>query len=127
MTDPKIPAPEPTKPMTEGELWSWTRSVMCQGADIRVDYDMGNHKGYEAYSARLDAASAERSSAMWARLETYAAAREAAAVAAERERCAKVCEDISDEYQRSEGRKYPELKSDAESGASKCAAAIRAG
>lgn len=48
------------KHMNEGELWSWVRSVMSQGADIRVDYDMGNHKGYEAYSARLDAAAAER-------------------------------------------------------------------
>ena len=84
MSQPKIPAPEPVA-MTEGELWSWTRSVMCQGADIRVDYDMGNHKGYEAYSARLDAAAAERSSAMWARLETYAAAREQAARVQERE------------------------------------------
>lgn len=50
-----------------------------------------------------------------------------ACAAAERERCANLCEDIGDEYQRSEGRKYPELKSDAETGASKCAAAIRAG
>jgi hypothetical protein len=54
----------------EGELWSWVRSVMCQGADIRVDYDMGNHKGYEAYSARLDAASAERAQELLARLKT---------------------------------------------------------
>jgi hypothetical protein len=54
----------------EGELWSWVRSVMCQGADIRVDYDMGNHKGYEAYSARLDAASAERAQELMARLKT---------------------------------------------------------
>jgi hypothetical protein len=43
---------------------------MCQGADIRVDYDMGNHKGYEAYSARLDAASAERAQELMARLKT---------------------------------------------------------
>lgn len=46
-------------------------------------------------------------------------------VAAERERCAKLCEDISEEYQRREGRKYPELRTDAEEGANKCAAAIR--
>ncbi len=44
----------------EGRLWSWVRSVMSQGADIRCDYDQGVHKGYEAYSARLDAAAAER-------------------------------------------------------------------
>jgi hypothetical protein len=55
-------------PMTEGELWSWVRSVMCQGADIRADYDAGVHKGYEAYSARLDAAAAERADQLLARL-----------------------------------------------------------
>ena len=56
--------------MTEGELWSWVRSVMSQGADIRTDYDMGAHKGYEAYSARLDAAAAERAQELLARLKT---------------------------------------------------------
>lgn len=58
------------EPMTEGELWSWVRSVMSQGADIRADYDMGVHKGYEAYSARLDAAAAERAEQLLARLKT---------------------------------------------------------
>ncbi len=52
-----------------GELWSWVRSVMSQGADIRCDYDSGKHKGYEAYSARLDAAASERAEEMWARLK----------------------------------------------------------
>lgn len=56
--------------MTEGELWSWLRSVMSQGADIRTDYDQGVHKGYEAYSARLDAAAAERAEELLARLKT---------------------------------------------------------
>lgn len=46
--------------------------------------------------------------------------------AAERNACEKVCEAIEDEYQRTEGRRYPELKSDAETGARDCAAAIRA-
>lgn len=54
----------------EGELWSWVRSVMSQGADIRCDYDQGAHKGYEAYSARLDAAAAERAQELLARLKT---------------------------------------------------------
>lgn len=54
----------------EGELWSWVRSVMSQGADIRCDYDQGVHKGYEAYSARLDAAAIERSEELLARLKT---------------------------------------------------------
>jgi hypothetical protein len=58
------------KPLTEGELWSWVRSVMSQGADIRCDYDQGVHKGYEAYSARLDAAAAERAEELWARMKT---------------------------------------------------------
>lgn len=49
-----------------------------------------------------------------------------AAVAAERERCAKLCEDIGDAYQTSEGHKWPELKTDAQTGAHDCAAAIRA-
>jgi len=51
-----------------------------------------------------------------------------AALVAEREReaCTKVCEDIEDEYQRTEGMRCPELKSDAQTGASDCAAAIRA-
>ena len=42
------------------------------------------------------------------------------------EECAKVCERISDEYQEREGRMYPELKTDAETGASECAGDIRA-
>lgn len=58
------------KEMTEGELWSWVRSVMSQGADIRCDYDQGTHKTYERYSARLDAAAAERAQELWARLKT---------------------------------------------------------
>jgi hypothetical protein len=45
----------------------------------------------------------------------------------ERERCAKVCEDIGDEYGRAEAWQYPELKTDAEQSAWKCAAAIREG
>ena len=49
----------------------------------------------------------------------------AQAVAVERERCAKVCDSISDEYQRREGMKYPELKTDAQEGAADCAVAIR--
>lgn len=48
------------------------------------------------------------------------------AVARAIEECAVICEGIEDEYQRREGHKYPELKSDAQTGASDCAAAIRA-
>lgn len=63
--------PEPTDAMTEGELRSWVRSVMSQGAGIRCDYDQGVHDGYEAYSARLDAAAAERAEELLARLKTH--------------------------------------------------------
>lgn len=57
----------------------------------------------------------------------YTADQLAAAVAKERERCAQVCERIADAYNRREGLKYPELKTDAETGANDCADAIRAG
>lgn len=51
----------------------------------------------------------------------------AALVAAkEREACRSACESIADEYQKREGRKFPELKSDAHTGASDCESAIRA-
>lgn len=55
--------------LTQGELWSFLRSVMSQGADIRCDYESGRHKSYEAYSARLDAAAAERAEELLARLQ----------------------------------------------------------
>lgn len=86
--------------LTEGELWSWVRSVMCQGADIRVDYDMGNHNGYEAYSARLDAAASERAAELYnARIvpDLQAAARLGAE--RERERAARVCNDAVNEFE----------------------------
>ncbi len=56
-----------------------------------------------------------------------AKAETAAAVAAERERAARVCERIADDYNQREGLKYAELKTDAETGANECADAIRAG
>lgn len=62
------PAPAQAVPLTDGELWSWVRRVMTQGSDIRCDYDSGFHKGYEAYSARLDAAAAERADELMARI-----------------------------------------------------------
>ena len=60
-----------TKPMDEGDLWSWVRSVMEQAVCIQLDYATGNvHKSYEAYSARLDAAASERANELLARLIT---------------------------------------------------------
>jgi hypothetical protein len=44
----------------------------------------------------------------------------------EREACAKVCDEISEEYGRRESRRYPGLRTDAEMGADVCAVAIRA-
>jgi len=55
---------------TDGELWSWVRSVMSQGVSINQDYAAGNLKGYEAYSARLDAAARERADELLARLQS---------------------------------------------------------
>jgi hypothetical protein len=46
--------------------------------------------------------------------------------AAEREACAKVCEDIEEAYQRQESMRHPALRTDAETGSGECAAAIRA-
>lgn len=47
------------------------------------------------------------------------------AVARAIEKCAAICEAIEDDYQEREGHKYPELNSDAQTGARDCAAAIR--
>ena len=56
--------------MNDGELWSWVRSVMAQGACIQQDYASGLvHKSYEEYSARLDAAASERADEFAARLK----------------------------------------------------------
>ena len=71
------------------------------------------------FNARFD--SPDRS------IDLYTADQLAAAVAAERERAAQVCDRIADDYNRREGLKYAELKTDAETGANECAAAIRAG
>jgi hypothetical protein len=48
------------------------------------------------------------------------------AVAAERKRCKDLCEAISDQYREREGLRYPEMRTDAETGAGECAAAIEA-
>ncbi len=61
--------------MTEGELWSWVRSVMTQGIDIYTDYLTGKY-GYEGHSARLDAAAAQRQKELTARLSKAAPAQQ---------------------------------------------------
>ncbi len=60
-------------------------------------------------------------------IDLYTASQLAAAVAAERERAARVCERIADDYNQRESLKYAELKTDAETGANECGDAIRAG
>ena len=45
--------------------------------------------------------------------------------AAEREACAKVCEEIEAEYRERESLWYSELRTDAQTGASECANSIR--
>jgi hypothetical protein len=44
----------------------------------------------------------------------------------ERNLCKQVCEAISDQYREREGLRYPEMRTDAETGAGECAAAIEA-
>lgn len=44
--------------MDEGKLWSLIRSVLSQGGAIQLD--RASMSSYEEYSARLDAAAAER-------------------------------------------------------------------
>ena len=56
-----------------------------------------------------------------------ATAETAAAVAAERELAAQVCDRIADDYNERERFKYAELRTDAQTGAEECACAIRAG
>lgn len=46
--------------LVRGELWSWLKNVMEQGAAIHQDYQSGKHPTYEHYSARMDAAASER-------------------------------------------------------------------
>lgn len=46
--------------LNRGEVWSFMRRVLSQGGDIQIDYQAGKYKGYEEYSARLDAAARER-------------------------------------------------------------------
>jgi len=48
----------------EGKLWSFLRNVLSQGAAIHQD----KHDHYERYSARLDAAAAERATELLALL-----------------------------------------------------------
>lgn len=52
--------------MTEGQMWSFMRRVLEQGAAIQLDYRAGKYQCYEEYSARLDEAARERADAFLA-------------------------------------------------------------
>lgn len=53
------------KGLDRGEMWSFLRDVLSQGGDIQIDHAT---KGYESYSARLDAAARERADQLCSRL-----------------------------------------------------------
>lgn len=55
------------QPIDDGRLWSFLRTVMAQGVDIAVDAERLGWD-YEARSARLDAAAAQRSDQLVAML-----------------------------------------------------------
>ena len=67
----KLPASRDKEAIDEGKLWSFLRLVMSQGVDIFHDYNGGRHSCYEAYSARLDAAAAERAKELLGRLDPH--------------------------------------------------------
>lgn len=46
--------------MGDGELWSFLRSVLEQGASIQMDNAAGKYPTYEHYAARMDEAARER-------------------------------------------------------------------
>ena len=46
--------------LDDGQIWGAIRTLMEHGASIMQDYQAGNHKGYEEFSARMDAAARER-------------------------------------------------------------------
>ena len=75
----------------------------------------------EAFEAWLSEWSAQHPCQQWTHFSVWQAACQW-----QREQDAKACDGISDEFQRREGTKYAELRTDAESGARECAAAIRA-
>lgn len=58
------------------ETWSFLRNVLMQGDAIGKDYAAGNHKDYEEYSARVDAAARERDAELAALLRSRQTAEE---------------------------------------------------
>ena len=82
---------------------------------VAEDYSMAVHDGRDADCGRLHKA-----------LRTAIEQHVAEEVAKEREACAKVCDAIEDKFYEREGRKAPELRTDATTGAGACGYTIRA-
>ena len=87
--------------MDEGKLWSLIRNVLSQGGAIQLD--RASMSGYEEYSARLDAAAAER-------VADFAKLADARIAEIERE-----CSQWRDElriYRETESKRIAELEQD---------------
>ena len=54
--------------INDGDLWSFLRAVLEQGAAIQQDYAAGKYENYEHYAARIDEAARERAEQLRARL-----------------------------------------------------------
>lgn len=89
------------------------RNCGCQSG--RVYFTESERESDDFSQSEADAREA------WNRRALDTGAREAAL-----EEAAHLCEDISDKYGENEGSKWPELKSDAQTGARDCESAIRA-
>lgn len=103
--------------VTSGQWYPWEKVVPRNGHLDTVESRLSELRGYIAQGKCYE---------LRALYPAPPAQQLQQAVARAVEECAAICEGIEDEYQRREGHKYPELKSDAQTGAGDCAAAIRA-
>ena len=86
-----------------------------------------SREAFEAWVKRDSTLSVERDGEGYRDIDVYLMWRAWQAAQADAfERAAKMCEAISDEYQRRESMRYPEMKTDAATGSSDCEFAIRA-
>lgn len=81
--------------LARGELWSWLKKVMEQGAAIHQDYQSGKHPTYEHYSARMDAAASERAD----ELAALTAQQEPSGVREGMLRAAEICSRLDLDFQ----------------------------
>lgn len=86
-----------------------------------------SREAFEAWIKRDSTLSVERDGECYRDMDVYLMWRVWPVAQADAyERAAKVCEAISDEYQSRESMRYPEMKTDAATGASDCEFSIRA-